>query len=139
MEQAKFHKQKLYALIAAGIALIAMLFPWVSVSFFGITQSSNGFHDAGFLSLIGIVGVIVVAFMANKSENYTDENKRYTMLSFGAITLGALIFLLRKKSIVGNAFVDSKTGIGLWLCLLAGLSGLALLYGFIKIESKKPV
>ena len=63
------------------------------------------------------------------------------MIAFAAIAVGALLFMLRKNSVAGGGelFGDIvKTGIGLWICLVAGLAGVALLYGFIKIENKMP-
>ena len=136
MEQMNFHKQKLYSLIAAGVALIALLLPWVSVSFFAASQSWNGLRGWGLLSLVGIGGVVALSFMGNKSEDYTAEYKKYVMIAFGAVAAGALLFFLRKSSVVGGIDDLVKTGIGLWICLVAGLAGLAFNYGLIKIENK---
>ena len=136
MEQMNFHKQKLYSLIAAGVALIAMLLPWISVSFLGASQSWNGFRGWGLLSLIGIIGVAGLSFMGNKAETYTAEFKNYVMIAFAAIAVGALLFFLRKNSVVGGIDNLVDTGIGLWICLIAGLGGLAFNYGLIKIADK---
>jgi hypothetical protein len=142
MEQMNFHKQKLYALIAAGIALVSLLLPWLTFSFLGESRSWNGFRGWGLLSFIGILGVGALTFMGNKAENYTAEYKKYVMIAFGAIALGAVLFFLRKTSVVGGGLLDDsdiiKTGFGLWICLVAGLAGLAMTYGLIKIEDKKP-
>jgi hypothetical protein len=135
MDQMNFHKQKLYALIAAGIALVALILPWIS--FFG--YSANGFRSWGLLSLAGVAGVGLLSFMGDKAADYTAEYKKYVMIAFAAIAAGALLFLLRKNSYGGGIFSGVKTGFGLWLCLLAGLAGLALTYGLIKIENKKPI
>jgi hypothetical protein len=139
MEQANFHKLKLYALVVAGVAFVSLLLPWISVSFLGMSESRNGFRDVGILSVVGVAGVVILTLMGNKSEAYTEDFKKFTMLSFAAIALGAIIFLMRKNSAGGFGIVEVKTGIGLWLCLLAGLGGVALLYGLIKIEDKKSV
>lgn len=136
MEQMNFHKQKLYSLIAAGVALVAMLLPWISVSFLGASQSWNGFRGWGLLSLIGIIGVAGLSFMGNKAETYTAEFKNYVMIAFAAIAVGALLFFLRKNSVVGGIDDLVSTGIGLWICLIAGLAGLAFNYGLIKIADK---
>jgi hypothetical protein len=141
MEQMNFHKQKLYSLIAAGVALIALLLPWVSVSFFGASQSWNGLRSWGYLSLIGVVAVGVLSFTGNKAENYTAEYKRYVQIAFAAIAAGAVLFFIRKNSVVtggpaGDILNDIvKTGLGLWICLVAGLAGLAVNFGFIPIEN----
>lgn len=136
MEQMNFHKQKLYSLIAAGVALIALLLPWISVSFLGASQSWNGFRGWGLLSLIGIIGVAGLSLMGNKAETYSPEYKNYVMIAFAAIAVGALLFFLRKNSVVGGFDNLVDTGIGLWICLIAGLGGLAFNYGLIKIGDK---
>ena len=135
MDQLNFHKQKLYSLIIAGVALVALLLPWLNV--FGFS-TFNGLRGWGILSLFGVIVVGILTFLENRSSEYTAEYKKYAMIAFGAIALGALLFFLRKNSIAGGAlFGDGiKTGIGLWICLAAGLAGLALLYGLIKVENK---
>jgi len=136
MEQMNFHKQKLYSLIVAGVALVALLLPWLSVSFLGASQSWNGFRGWGLLSLIGIIGVGALSFIGNKTEAYTPEYKKYVLIAFGAIAAGALLFFFRKNSVVGGFDNLADTGIGLWICLVAGLGGLAFNYGLIKIDNK---
>jgi hypothetical protein len=140
MEQMNFHKQKLYALIAAGIAFVALLLPWISLNFLGASQSWNGIRGWGVLSLFGVIAVVVLSLLGTRTEDYTAEFKKYTMIAFGAIALGALLFFIRKSSVAGgeSIFGDDlvKTGIGLWICLVAGLGGLALIYGLIKPGNK---
>ncbi|MGZ8536638.1 MAG: hypothetical protein ACXWV9_00180 [Flavisolibacter sp.] len=135
MDQLNFHKQKLYALIIAGVALVALLLPWLNV--FGL-QTVNGLRGWGILSLFGVIVVGIVTMLENRSSEYSTEYRKYAMIAFGAVALGALLFFLRKNSVVGGGiFNDSiKTGIGLWICLAAGIAGIALLYGLIKIENK---
>jgi hypothetical protein len=138
MDQLNFHKQKLYALIAAGVALIALLLPWISVSFMGYSSSVNGLRGWGMLSFLGVIGVAALSLMGNRAEDYTPEFRRYAMIAFGAVALGAFLFFIRKNSVGGMMDVAGvRTGIGLWICLLAGLGGLALLYGLIKVENRK--
>jgi len=75
--------------------------------------------------------------MGNKNEDYSAEYKKYVMIAFGAIAAGAILFFIRKNSVAGGIYNDVvKTGFGLWICLLAGLAGLAFNYGLIKIEDK---
>jgi hypothetical protein len=136
MEQMNLHKHKLYSLIAAGIALVALLLPWVSISFLGVSQSWNGLRGWGLLSLVGVLAVGALSFMGNKPDNYTSEYKKYVMIAFGAVAVGAVLFFLRKSSVAGGYNNLVKTGIGLWICLIAGLAGLAFNYGLIKIETK---
>lgn len=137
MEQLNFHKQKLYTLIIALVAFISLLMPWLTAPFGG---SLNGFRGWGLLSLLGIAAVAVLSFMGDKSKEYDANSKKLVMGGFGAIAVGALIFLLTKDSAYGGGVFGSifKTGIGLWLCIIAGLAGLGLLSGFIKIPENKP-
>ena len=139
MEQMNFHKQKLYSIIVAGVALIAMILPWVSISLgaFG-GGSANGFRGWGILSLLGIAGVAVACLMGDKSKEFDEMYKKVVMGSFGAIAAGALIFFLRISSF-GGGFGGVGSGFGLWLCLLAGLTGLGWGLGLIKLpNNKKP-
>jgi hypothetical protein len=130
MEQLNFHKQKLYSLVIAGIALISLLLPWQTVSFGGFgSASANGFHSWGLLAVIGVIAVAAISWMGNKAAPYDDNSKKIAMGGFGAIALGALISLVSMPQFV-------KGGIGLWLGLIAGAAGLALLLGFIKIPEK---
>ena len=137
MEQLNFHKQKLYSLIVAGIAFISMLLPWLTTRGFG--GSLNGFRGLGILSLLGVVAVVAITFMGDKSKEYDANSKKIAMGGFGAIAAGALIFLLTKNSSYGSIFGSIfKPGLGLWLCLLAGLAGIGWLLGLIKLPDNKP-
>ncbi len=137
MEQLNFHKQKMYAIILALLAFISLLLPWLTAPFGG---SLNGFRGLGLLSLLGIAAVIALSFMGDKSKEYDANSKKLVLGGFGAIAAGAVIFLLTKNSsygggIFGNIF---KPGIGLWLCLIAGIAGLVLISGVIKLPENKP-
>lgn len=128
MEQMNLHKQKLYSLIVAGVALIALLLPWMKIIYY----SANGMRSWGLLSFLGVIGVAVACFMGNKALAFDDTTKKIAMASFGAIALGALIFFF-------NISGAGVTGFGLWLCLIAGLAGLAWTMGLIKLpDDKKP-
>ena len=130
MEQLNFHKQKLYSLVIAGIALISLILPWQTVSFGGFGAASvNGFHGWGLLTLIGVIAVAVISWMGNKTAPYDENQKKIVMGGFGAIAVGALLALVTMPQFV-------KGGIGLWIGLIAGAAGLALLLGFIKIPEK---
>ncbi len=133
------HKQKLYSLIIGGVALIALILPWVSISLGGFGGgSANGLRSWGILSLLGIGGVAAACFMGDKTKEFDEMTKKIALGSFAAIAAGALIFFLRLSS-YGGGFGGVKSGLGLWLCLIAGLAGLGWVMGLIKIpDSKKP-
>ncbi len=139
MENLNLHKLKLYSLIVAGVALIAIFLNWISWSIGGYGGGgANGLRGWGLLSLIGVGAVAAACFMGDKSKEFDANGKKIAMGGFGAIALGALLFFLRLSS-VGGGFGGIKAGLGLWICLAAGLAGLALIFGLIKLpDSKKP-
>ncbi len=140
MDQLNFHKQKLYALIIAGIALVALLLPWLSASFLGASRSWNGFRSWGILSLLGVLAIALLSFTGNKPDDYSAEYRKYVMFAFGAIAVGAFLYWIRRSPISGGMPGELlNTSIGLWICLVAGLAGLGLMNGLIKIETNKPV
>lgn len=138
MEQMKFHKQKLYSLILAGVAIISLLLPWFSVKAsggFGFGVSKNGFGSWGLMVLIGAGVAIASCFMGDKSKEYDDMGKKLALGGFGAIAGGALIYLIRILTVGGGKFggmVKASPGLGLFLGLIAGALGLLLLLGMVK-------
>lgn len=132
MEQVSLHKQKLYSLIIAGIAFIALILPWVTFGFVG--ASANGFRGWGLLSLAGVAGVAIACLAGNKTIPFDETFKKIALGSFAAIALGAIIFFIRISSV--GLF---STGFGLWLCLIAGILGILWVSGMIKLpDPKKP-
>lgn len=127
---AGMHRQRVYSLVIAAIAFVTLLLPWVK---FGIL-SQNGFRGWGILSLLGVVAAAGIAFTGNKVLAVDDVMKKIALGSFAAISVGALLFALTKESSYGPF---ASLGIGLWLCLVAGLAGLGFLLGVIKIPQSK--
>ena len=145
MEKINLHQQKLYSLFAAGGALLGLILPWAVVSmggfggFGGGNQSSNGFGGWGLLSLLGIIGVIVASLMGDKTKEYDKNMKLVAMSSFGGIILGAFIVFMQLSGNRGGMGIGGvKTGIGLWITLLAGVAGILWVAGIIKLPPKKP-
>lgn len=140
MEQMNFHKQKLYSLIIGGVALISLILPWITFSFGGFGGGSvNGFRSWGILSLLGVLGVVAASFLGDKSKDFDEMTKKIALFSFGAIALGALIFFLRISSFGGGFGSVGGAGLGLWLCLIAGVLGVVLVLGLVKLpDTKKP-
>jgi len=128
---ATMHKQRLYSLVIAGVALITMFFSWLTISAFFISGTVNGFRSWGWLSFLGIAAVACSVFMGNKEQPFDPMFKNVVMAGFGAIALGALIFFIRFNGL------GLSTGFGLWACLVVGLAGLAFIFGLIKIPTNK--
>jgi hypothetical protein len=128
-------KQKLYSLIVAGVGLISVFLPWLTISYRGFGGGSvNGLHSWGLVSVIGIGVVAAACFMADRTKDFDVNTKKIAMGGFGAMALGALLFFLRLSSIGGGFGSAVHAGIGLWICLAAGLAGLAWVMGFIKMK-----
>jgi hypothetical protein len=132
MEQMNFHKQKLYALILAGVGIISCFLPWWSFSFgmFG-GASVNGMHDLGILTFLGFLGAGVVTFIGgDKSKPFAGQFKMIAAACFGGAALFALIQFLR---------ISSGASYGIWLAIAAGIAGGVVVY-VLKPEQldKKP-
>ncbi|MBK5271279.1 MAG: hypothetical protein JJE22_09720 [Bacteroidia bacterium] len=141
MQNVNLHKQKLYALIIAAVALISLLLPWMSVSYNfggfggGGSRSVNGFRGWGYLSFIGIIAVVVSALLEDKTKEYQGNPKMIAMGAFGLIAIGAIVFMLRVNAVGGAGFqgVKSSPGFGLFIALAAGIAGIAWVAGLIKL------
>ena len=117
------HKQKMYALIAAVVGVIACFLPWWSFSFggFGIGAgySVNGMHDLGILAFLGFLGAGIITFLGDKTKPFDGQLK---MIAAGAFALAALITLIQFLRIsTGSSF-------GIWISLLAGIAGAVIVY-----------
>ncbi len=143
MENVNLHKQKMIALAIAALALIAMFLPWTVqknplAGFFGGGGSinMNGFRSVGFISFLGVIGVVIASLIGDKTKEYDDNSKKIAMASFGGIVLGALIYfiLVTTKSKAYGA----SGGIGIWIALIAGAAGLAWVMGMIKLPANNP-
>ncbi|HEX7847345.1 MAG TPA: hypothetical protein VF476_16205 [Chitinophagaceae bacterium] len=115
------HKQKLYALIAAGVGLISVFLPWWRFSLGGFGgYSVNGLRDLGILTFIGFIGAAVVTLMmGDKTKPYAGQEKMIAAGCFAGAGLFALIQFLRQSNF---------TGFGLYLAILAGIGGAVLVW-----------
>lgn len=151
MQQLGIHQRRLYALIEAVFALIAMLLPWTKYSMnafnmFGAAQSipsDNGFRSWGWLVLIGVIAVVVCSFLTDKTKEYEGNIKYAVIGGFGLIALGAIIYLIRLNSIgqlqtQDGILVTVSAGMGLWMALTAGVVGLAWVSGILDKLGQKP-
>jgi hypothetical protein len=138
MENLNLHKSKLYSLIIAGVALIALFLPWVTIKFGGFGgTAANGLRSWGLISLLGIVAVAAACyFMGDKTKEFDANTKKIALAGFGGIAAGALLYFLRLNSFGGGFGSAVGSGLGLWLELIAGAGGLLLTLGIIKIPNK---
>ncbi len=134
---AGLHKQKMYSLIFAAIALISLLLPWATAKGFGGSQ--NGLKGWGLLALIGVGGAIAACFMGDKTKPFEGQTRQIALGSFGAIGGAGLIYLLRimlgSKSYMGTKIKFSDVmspGFGLFIALAIGVLGVLFLLGMVK-------
>jgi hypothetical protein len=156
MQQSGLHQRKLFAIIEAAFAFIALLLPWTryklqmaQFNMFGgggggSIDPDNGFRSWGWLVVIGVIGVLATSLLADKTKEYDKNMKLGAMASFGLIVLGAIIYVSRLSS-VGTLQtpegipVTVSSGMGLWSALVAGLIGLAWVSGVLdQFATKKP-
>jgi hypothetical protein len=52
---------------ASAVLFIALFLPWFSVSFAGVTATADGLSAHGYLYLVLIISLAIVAFMASKA------------------------------------------------------------------------
>ncbi len=116
---ANLHKQKLYALIAAVVGVIACFLPWWSFGLAGFGVSVSGMHDLGILAFLGFVAAGILSFLGDKTKPFDGQFK---MLAAGAFALAALITLIQ--------FLRVSTGssFGIWISLIAGVAGAVIVY-----------
>ncbi len=120
MEQIKFHKQKLYALIIAAVGVISVFLPWWKISFMGFGGSVSGMRDLGIITFLGFVGAGVATFLDKEKEKpYSNQFKLITAGCFAGAALFALIQFLR---------VSDFTSYGLWLAIATGIAGAVIVY-----------
>lgn len=141
MENLNLHKQKIYALLFAAVALITLLLPWQTYSGgfggFGMVKGTvNGFKGWGWLSFLGIIAIVVASLLEDKSKPFEGNMRLVALGGFGLIVLGAVIFLIRVLS-VGNQIFKSSPGFGLIICLIVGAAGLAATAGVIQLPDLK--
>ena len=86
------------------------------------------------MALIGIGLVAAACFMGDKSKTFDDMGRKLALGGFGAITAGAVIYLIRILTLGGGyAGIKASPGFGLFIALAAGAIGLLLLLGIIKV------
>ena len=99
-----------------------------------MSQSANGFRSWGILSFFGIIGVVALSFLSDKTLPYDAQTKKYVTGAFAAIGLGALVFWLASQT-GGDTYgiIGAGSGIGLWICLASGVFGVLMMMGIVKL------
>lgn len=176
MQNFNLHKVKLFALAEAGIALLGLFLTWTIEKVGGQAMNQmggggmgqmgqmgqmqmmnampattqNGFNSWGWLSLVGVIVVVLATLMTgDKTKDYDRNSKNIVLAAFLAIAAGALIYYFRLSSVGKDAAMlyqqqygisySASAGIGLWSTLAAGAIGLAWVSGLLnKLNTPPP-
>lgn len=166
MQNLAIHRVKLYALIEAGLGLLGLFLTWTiekvgggqMMNQMGFGQmgqqgqmqmmnampasTQNGFNSWGWLSLVGVIVIVLVSLLTgDKTKDYDRNSRNIALAGFLAIAAGALIYYFRLSSVGKDAALlyqqqygisySASAGIGLWSTLAAGVIGLAWVSGIL--------
>ena len=118
MNFSTMNKQRKFVLISAGVGIISMFLPWVSVSMLGYSQSVNGMHDKGILVFLCFAVCALVAYMGDQTKNL-EKNIWFITLAAAAIAL--LIMLWFYSQLSGSMMGVSFLGFGFYIAGLASI------------------
>jgi len=109
-------KPKQHLILAGLIAFVSTFLPWISVSFFGQTISTNAWNDVGYLTVIGSLALLLNWALPKLGIKYKLplEEKLFEKIATGLIVAGPLFMLYQVRAEFG--FI----GLGLWIALVAG-------------------
>jgi hypothetical protein len=117
--------QRRFILISAAVGVISVFLPWFTISIFGETQSTNGFHGGGIVVFLAFAAAIAISLMGNQTLKL-DKIFWLSALASGAIAFLFIIISFGGSSDqIGMGLVDAGHGIGIWIALLASLGILA--------------
>lgn len=129
------------------VILISMFLPWYSASYAGFSDSVDGFHRWGLLTLLGWLFVLAYWLLRGPLSGQFSLPKwgigdgMVFMIAGGVEVLGAILYWIDGSSSVGNlnAFgVSTGPSFGLFIALVGGLATVA--GGYLKqSEPEKPV
>lgn len=136
---ATYHPIRIWVSVIATVGSTSMLLPWTKLQQQGFgwvaENSQNGFANWGFISMAGIFGIIAATLMGDKLKPFDANGKLIVLASFAAIALGAIITLTQTGTNPQTGVV-SKPGIGPWFAIAAGIAGILVAAGIIKIPVK---
>jgi peptidoglycan/LPS O-acetylase OafA/YrhL len=113
--------QRKFILISSALGVISIFLPWVTISIFGETQSTNGFHGTGIVVFLAFAAGAIIALVGNQLHKLDKT------LWLAALAAGAIAFLFVIISFGGSSdsspmgLVEAGHGIGIWVALLASL------------------
>lgn len=121
----QFSLKNIIIACAALIGGIASFLPWATVSFLGVSISTNGVTETahGWFTLIAFVAIIGVAgYLITKEE--MPMWAKATISALSAVAIGFSLFNI--IDVNTNSAGLASAGIGLYLVLIAGIATAAL-------------
>jgi peptidoglycan/LPS O-acetylase OafA/YrhL len=113
-------KPNVLLLVVCVVLLVSIFLPWWSVSAFGFSVSSNGFHSGGVLTFIMSLVGGVLAFLE-------IPNARYRVLAIGGAGVLALLGV-----IIGMTDLGGGAGMGFGMIIALIASAALIVVGFLE-------
>lgn len=125
-ELKKEPKPKQHLVIASLVIFISTFLPWISVSFFGQSVSTNAWTGVGYLTVIGSLALFLNWLLPSLGVKYEVplEEKLLNKILTGMMLAGPVFILYEIRAEL------SFVGIGLWIGLV--VSAYALFTAFKK-------
>ena len=120
------NKQRKFVLIAAGVGVISMFLPWISISILGYSQSVNGMHGSGILVFLCFAVSGIIAYLGDQTKNLDKTMWAVTLITGALATLIVIWYIIDAS---GNAF-GSFLGFGVYIAALAAIGVLLAAYIF---------
>ena len=139
-------RQRKFIMIAAAAGIISVFLPWVTVSIFGESQSTNGFRSYGIVVFLAFAATSIISLSGNQTKTL-DQTMWIIAMSTGIIALLFAIIFLTNMS---GGFGMVHGGFGIWIAITASAGiiisawmfknpGDSLQSGFESLKKSMPV
>ena len=138
-------KAKVANLLVFGVALIGMFLPWLTVSYYGMTDSINAFTEKEYAPFSTVILVCIITTLGLTLLSMAVRSKGIKIFA-GIVGLlgGATIIILTGLCLSANTAIlkyasdDSGSGVGIYMTLLGALVGFITSIWLLaaKMESK---
>ena len=113
-------KPNMILLVVSAVLLVSVFLPWWTVSAFGFSASSNGFHSGGVLTFIMALAGGALAFLE-------IPNAKYRVLAIGGAGVLALLGV-----IIGMTDLGGGAGMGFGMIIALIASAALIVVGFLE-------
>lgn len=121
-------KQKKFVLISAGVGIISMFLPWISISMFGYTGSSvNGMHGKGVLVFFCFLISGGLAYLGDQTKNLDKIPWIVTLL---AAAVAFILVIWFYSQVTDSITGSSLAGYGIYVAAIAAIGVLGSAYFF---------